>query len=240
MGIFIVFLTNGAHLAAVVGGYITLNLGWRWCYWVSAIMAGITWLVNLFCLPETLYHRDSHTGRSLEPVNQPWLTKFTFRSVRRRQRLTSFDFTHCLIMFRYPSVLFPGIYYTISYGVASVLFAVTGSAAFGKLYHFNPAQIGLAIGLSTFIGTLLGELCAGPVSDYLVFLHARSHSGDSVPEARLHAIWPGAFLVPLGVIIEGVCIQAHTPWPGPVMGIAIAAFGLQIISTNVYAYREFV
>ena len=27
MGIYVVFVSNGAHLAAIVGGYIALNLG---------------------------------------------------------------------------------------------------------------------------------------------------------------------------------------------------------------------
>ena len=139
-------------------------------------------------------------------------------------------------MFRYPSVFFPTLYYAISFGVGSVLFAVTGAAAFGKIYHFDSAQVGLAIGLSTFIGTLIGEAAAGPVSDYFLLLYTRAHNGESAPEARLHAMWPGAALVPLGVIIEGVCFQAETHWAGPVMGIGIAAVGLQIISTNVYAY----
>lgn len=35
MGIYVVFVSNGAHLAAVVGGFTALNLGYRWCYWVS-------------------------------------------------------------------------------------------------------------------------------------------------------------------------------------------------------------
>jgi hypothetical protein len=49
-------------------------------------------------------------------------------------------------------------------------------------------------------------------------------------------MWPGFILCPAGVIIEGVCFQYETHWSGPVMGIGIASFGLQIISTNVFAY----
>ena len=139
-------------------------------------------------------------------------------------------------MLKYPSVILPTFYYSISFGVGSVLFAVTGSAAFGEIYHFNTAQVGLAIGLSTFIGTLIGELAAGPVSDHILLLYTRSHGGVSRPEARLQATWPGAFLIPAGVAIEGACFQYKTHWAGPVMGIGIAAFGLQIISTNIFAY----
>lgn len=96
--------------------------------------------------------------------------------------------------------------------------------------------IGLAIGLSTFIGTLIGEISAGPVSDRLVYLHAKAHIGDINPESRLYAAIPGAILIPIGVIIEGLCFQFKAHYTGPVMGIAIAAVGLQIVTTNIYAY----
>ena len=139
-------------------------------------------------------------------------------------------------MLKYPSVLLPAVYYSISFGVGSVLFAVTGAAAFGSIYHFNTAQVGMAIGLSTFTGTLIGELAAGPVSDRILYLYAKSHRGMSKPEARLQATWPGFILLPAGIIIEGVCLQYKTHWAGPVMGIGISAFGLQIVSTNVFAY----
>ena len=140
------------------------------------------------------------------------------------------------MMLRYPSVLLPAVYYSISFGVGSVLFAVTGAAAFGSIYHFNTAQIGMAIGLSTFTGTLIGELAAGAVSDRILYLYTKTHGGVSKPEARLQAIWPGFILLPAGIIIEGVCLQYKTHWAGPVMGIGISAFGLQIVSTNVFAY----
>ena len=236
MGIYIVFVTNGAHLAAVAGGFIALNIGWRWCYWIPAIIVGVNWLVNLFCLPETLYHRDNASGQKLQNTNTSWLKLYTFNGVHVTRKLRAWDFTHVFVMLKYPSVLLPAVYYSISFGIGSVLFAVTGAAAFGSVYHFNTAQIGLCIGLSTFIGTLLGEISAGPVSDRILYLYMKTHNGQTKPEARLQAMWPGFFLLPVGVIIEGVCLQYKTHWAGPVMGIGIAAVGLQIVSTNTFAY----
>jgi MFS family permease len=236
MGVFVVFVSNGAHLAAVVGGFAALNIGWRWCYWIPAIVFGINWLVNVFCLPETLYHRNNATGQSLQPHNQPWIRLFALNGVHIKRRLTLWDFTHVFIMLKYPSVLLPALYYSISFGVGSVLFAVTGAAAFGSIYHFDTAQIGMAIGLSTFVGTIVGEGFAGPISDFILNAHTKRHRGDAKPEVRLQAIWPGFIICPAGIIIEGVCLQHKTHWAGPVLGIGIGAFGLQIISTNVYAY----
>ncbi|MCJ1379825.1 hypothetical protein MMC17_002928 [Xylographa soralifera] len=236
MGIFIVFLTNGAHLAAVVGGLTAKYAGWRWCYWLGAIILGGSWIVNVFCLPETLYHRDQITGQSQQPRTRSWAQLLTFRGVYITRPLYPADFLHVFAMLAYPSVLLPTLYYALSFGFGSVLFAVTGSAAFGGLYHFDTVGVGLAIGLSTFVGTLLGELLAGLVGDRLLYLYRKAHEGDPKPEARLQAIWPGFILLPVGVIIEGVCFQYRTHWASPVIGIGIGCFGLQIVSTNVYAY----
>lgn len=161
----------------------------------------------------------------------------TFRGIPKTDRkLRASDFTHVFYMLKYPSVLLPTIYYSLSFGFGSVMFAVTGAAAFGSIYHFDTVGVGLSIGVSTFVGTLVGELSAGPVSDFLLLQYRRRHGGDPKPEARLHAMWPGVFLLPFGVIIEGVCLQYKTHYMGPVMGISIGAFGLQIISTNIFAY----
>jgi MFS family permease len=32
MGIYTFFLTNGPHVAPLIGGYIAQNMGWRWCF----------------------------------------------------------------------------------------------------------------------------------------------------------------------------------------------------------------
>lgn len=94
----------------------------------------------------------------------------------------------------------------------------------------------MIIGIPTLIGSIIGELCAGPVSDWILYLHTKRNNGVSTPEARLQAIWPGWVLMPAGVIIEGVCLQYRTHWIGPAMGMAVGLFGLQIVSTNLFAY----
>lgn len=137
MGVYTVFVTNGAHVAAMIGGPIAKYLGWRWCFWIPAIILGSAWVLLLVALPETLYHRDNSTGESLQgPVS--WLGLFIFRTrsggVKRKLKL--WDFIHVFLMLRYPSVLLPALYYAIHFGLGSVLFAVTGAAAFGSIYHF--------------------------------------------------------------------------------------------------------
>ncbi|KAL2004461.1 hypothetical protein VTN00DRAFT_3490 [Thermoascus crustaceus] len=235
MGIYVVFVTNGAHIAAIVGGFTAKYVDWRWCYWVPAITLGATWLINLVLLPETLYHRDPSTGMS-RGYTESWWQLLSLTGTPFKRHPAWWDFTHCFLMLKYPSVVLAGLYYSIAFGVGTVLFAVTGAAAFGSIYGFDTAQVGLAIGLSTTVGSVIGELSAGHVSDQILYLSAKRHAGEPKCESRLQTTWPGSFLLPAGVIIGGLCLQYKTHWSGPVVGIGIGSFGLQIVSTSIFAY----
>jgi hypothetical protein len=133
-------------------------------------------------------------------------------------------------------VLLATIYYSIAFGVGTVLFAVTGAAAFGRIYGFDTSQVGLAIGVSTTVGSCVGEFMSGSFSDKVLQRAVERNGGTADPESRLWATLPGALLLPIGLVIEGVCLQFETHWAGPVMGIGIASFGLQIVSTPIFAY----
>ena len=78
---------------------------------------------------------------------------------------------------------------------------------------------------------------AGGLSDRISNRRAMARSGQRrKPEDRLVGLLPAIILLPLGIIIEGVCIQQKTHWIGVGMGIGIASFGLQIATTIVYTY----
>jgi hypothetical protein len=55
-------------------------------------------------------------------------------------------------MARYPSVLFPALYYGAQYGFASILPAVTVASIFSAAFHWNTLEIGLAYGGALSIG----------------------------------------------------------------------------------------
>jgi hypothetical protein len=141
-------------------------------------------------------------------------------------------------MAKYPSVLFPALYYASQYGFASILPAVTVAHIFSARFGWNTLQIGLGYGGALTIGGCLGELAAGLVVDGIIVRERRRLGGiDPPPEARLKAIWTGEILVPVGLLIYGFCIQypgAH--WMGSLMGMGIACFGIQVITTTCYTY----
>ncbi len=198
-------MTNGAHVAAIVGGFTAKYAGWRWCYWVPTIILATTWVVNLACLPETLYRR----GPLTDAAQSKTASRLSILGLRARAKGTRpglWEITHCFIMLKYPSVILGCLYYSIAFGVGTVLFAVTGAAAFGGTYKFDTVGVGLAIGVPTTVGSVLGELVSGAVSDNVMYLANKRKNGNAKFESRLYATIPGAFLLPTGVIIQGVCL----------------------------------
>ncbi|RDB25095.1 hypothetical protein Hypma_007426 [Hypsizygus marmoreus] len=286
MGIFTLMLTNGAHLAPIVGGYVAKDLGWRWCFWVGAILNGAMFFICLFFMPETLFDRppDIETTKlttelddieeckaSPQPIYgeqfiSPPLTLKTYLNrlwifdLERppSRRLQSGDFiVKPLSMLKYPSVAFPALYYAVTYGFASIEPALTLATLFTEIYHFDTVRNGLANGVSLLVGASLGELCSGLVTDAMMQRARRKalEQGINAPaEVRLQGIWTGAIAVPVGLLMcvnkllssvderdtiitaDGLTIHFAMTFIAPCIGMAVACFGVQIITSVCYTY----
>lgn len=237
MGIFTFFLTNGPHLAPLIGGFTAQNIGWRYCFSIPAYVQFALVAITFFGLPETLYSRRPETTSTTYQTNS-YLDLIMFRSKHLPDRqLQLADFSRPFTMLKYVCVLMPALYYMVGFGYGSVLFASTGSVVFRQFYNFNLIQTGLILSLPLLIGSFIGELNAGRFVDWLIFKHAQRHDGQRPPEPRLDALWL-ALMLPIGVLIQGICIShsATTSWVGNAFGMGIANFGLQVATTTVYAY----
>jgi hypothetical protein len=181
-----------------------------------------------------LYSRKPTTTSSSDYKPASYTDLLLFKRGRLANRnLRATDFLEPFYMLKYISILIPGLYYMISFGHGTVLFAATGSSLFAKFYHFNVAQTGLLLSIPLLIGCLIGEFNAGWVTDYMVYRYAKKNDGVRKPEARLDAIWL-ALLLPIGVIIDGVCLTHYKTvgWVGAAFGMGIACLGLQVATTG--------
>ncbi|GLB37958.1 putative major facilitator superfamily protein [Lyophyllum shimeji] len=274
MGLFTLMLTNGAHLAPIVGGYVARSLGWRWCFFVGAILNGAMFVFCFFFMPETLFDRDpdvethitspselddgegstSQDGSPFaggEPFISPPMTMKTYlnrlwivdleRPPTRKLKPSDFVIKP-FSMLKYPSVAFPALYYAVTYGFASIEPALTLATLFTEIYHFDTVRNGLANGVSLLVGASLGELCSSPVTDAMMQRARRRALKHGVPapaEIRLQGIWTGAIAVPVGLLIcmyNGLTIHFATTFVAPCIGMAVACFGVQIVSSVCYTY----
>lgn len=198
-----------------------------------------TLVINLLCLPETLYHRQP--GNNNNDAGYKERSRLDLLLFRRQKigakKLKANDFFKPIYMLRYIALLIPALYYMTCFGYGTVLFALTGASLFAKFYHFTVSQTGLILSIPLLIGCLIGEFNAGWLTDWLVRRHAMRNDGHVKPEARLDAMWFG-LLIPVGTIIVGVCFShfMKVSWVGPAFGMGIAGLGLQVSTTVIYAY----
>jgi MFS family permease len=102
-------------------------------------------------------------------------------------------------------------------------------------YNFDSAQIGL-MSLPSFIGTTLGALLIGPISDRSILYLAHRNHGVYEPEMRLWAMAPFVPFVPAGALMFGIGLNNGLSWPIVAVGYAICNFGTAPISTIALTY----
>ena len=230
MGMFTVLSVNGSHIAPLVGGPLGQFLGWRWCFKFAAVCNAVMLAVVFFAFPETLHVPASKGADAERQQNGEIGTGLTSKSYLKQLKLHSHNpsvrlrwkqfVLPSLKMARYPSVLFPALYFGTQYGFASILPAVTVAPIFSEVYDWNTLEIGLGYGAALTIGGSLGELAAGMVLDGIVKKEIKKRNGKAPPpEVRLKAIWTGEIFVPIGLLIYGFTMQYRTHWMGPLFGM---------------------
>lgn len=227
-GIYSIFVTNGAHIAALIGGYIGQAGGWQWDYWTGVILTSFALFLAVFLFPETLFCRDAVALARKRHERTYVQMLFDFRHNRSQTREIHIrDFFYAFRMLSYPSVLFPFWYYTLSWTFINVLPAISLASIYTKFYHLKSGPIGVCLGISLTIGSVLGELCAGRASDTVMYRMAKRHNGERKPEYRLYLSPLSAIFMPAGVLIFGGLL-GKTGYAGPLVGLGIGkpyAFG---------------
>ncbi|KAK5222111.1 hypothetical protein LTR72_006368 [Exophiala xenobiotica] len=238
-GIWIWIAQSGPFVAPMVTGILIQETNWRWSLWLMAILCGAILVVMFFFLPETLYIRN------LEDVDHiP-----TGEEVKHRKRLfaqTSFgrisprpldfiEFFRPLYMLRYPSVGLMALAWMAGVAMPDIGISNIIPLAYGGVYGWGPAGQGYA-NAGFLVGSFLGEVTAGNVSDFYIRWRVKKNGGVFVPEMRLHCMIPGLVIMPFALAGFGATIQHKTHWMGPTAMMALTIFGYQQLVSLGMAY----
>lgn len=209
--------------------------GWVWIYRTLAIVNGVQFILYFFLSPETLYIRNGHNPTTSRAPVSLYRQYFVFGKIGQFP-LTFRDFWSPLTLFVYPSILIPSIAYSIVFGFASVLLTVEIPDLFAEKYDFNSEQIGLQF-IGTIIGSVIGEQLGGFGSDFWMRRKSAGGSRRLDPEYRLWISYFGYITAIIGLVVFVEQLKKATTYNiTPIIGIAIAAFGNQVITTVLITY----
>ncbi|KUJ15138.1 benomyl/methotrexate resistance protein [Mollisia scopiformis] len=215
----------GPVVGPVAGGFLAEAKGWRWVFWVIAIVAGALTITMLLFLRETYSVRllELKTRRLRKRTGNK-LLKSKHDKGMTPKRLFQRSITLPLrMLFFSPIVLLFSFYMAVIYGYLYLLFT-TITGVFEGEYGFSDGIVGLTY-LGIGIGMLLGLVIFGIVAKATV-KRLEAKKGELKPESRLPIMIPGTLCIPVGLLIYGWTAEYHVFWLVPIIGTLFVGFGL--------------
>lgn len=199
----------------------------------STQINGVQLIAYFFLGPETRYIRSGPQLKKLDSI--PGYC--TFGRIDPRP-LRFRDFIHPLGLWRKVCIVLPAVASSMTFMFGNTLIAVEIPALFGEKFGFNAQQLGLQF-LGMIVGSVIGEQFGGSFSDYWMKMRARKTEMKTPPGHRLWLSYVGFMLTIVGLVVFLVRTQQAPDghWNiTPVIGIAIAAAGNQIVATILITY----
>lgn len=134
-----------------------------------------------------------------------------------------------------PAVAYMSLVYGVMLAWSTVMTTTLSGWMILPPYNFTAAQIGL-MSLPPFIGSTIGSLVCGPLSDWVILWLARRNKGIYEPEMRLWVMAPFLPFAPAGAFMFGIGLNNGASWPVLAVGYAICSFGTTPISSIALTY----
>ncbi|KAH8109264.1 MFS general substrate transporter, partial [Phellopilus nigrolimitatus] len=103
-------------------------------------------------------------------------------------------------------------------------------------YNFKAGPVGLIAGVGPFIAAFLGNVIAGPLSDWVVKWMSRRNGGIYEPEFRLMMVFPLFITTTMGWFGWAVSANLEQLWIGPEIFFSLINFGQAVASIAVVSY----
>lgn len=235
MGIFFIGPLCGPLFAPIIGGALAQGWSWRVTMWFMVAYGGVTVILILFALPETLVSRkplvsdvgaepSEPVSRQLSRVSSRQVVQFTTRWLRML-KITFLDPLKIVLYLRYPAVLLIVYYSSITFCGLYVL-NVSIATTFGtEPYNYSTLIVGLLY-IPSSVGYFITSIFGGRWMDKIMQREARKanrydENGNMIyhPEDRMREnAWLAAVLYPAALIWYGWAAQKGVYWVVPVCG----------------------
>ena len=229
----------GPAIGPIAGGFIAQDTTWRWVFYSTSIAAMLVQVLGFFFMPET-YAAALLQKKKKELIkitgNKELHTEFDTPNRKFSSHIgTAFKRPFKLLLTQ-PIVQVLSLYIGFVYGVLYLVLATfpilwTSPAFYGESIGIAGLNY-ISLGLGFFIGTQI----AAKTADRIYKSLKAKNGGEGRSEFRVPLMFPGAIMVPIGLLIYGWSAQYRLFWVVPNIGTAIFAAGNQLVFQNCQTY----
>jgi MFS family permease len=210
------------------------------CMWISPalvipqdiqtknhLQAGVLAVMSFIFMRETYEPTllARRAARLRKETNNPSLrSKFDLTNQTTRDVFLQAIVRPSKMLFLSPIVFSLSLYMGVVYGYLYLLFT-TLTLVFQNQYGFSSGNVGLTF-LGIGVGSMLGLVIFGLVSDLIVKRMSKRGKGEMKPEYRLPPLIPGSLLVPMGLLLYGWTAEKGDHFILPILGTMFVGLGL--------------
>jgi multidrug resistance protein len=216
----------GPVLGPVIGGFLAQAKGWRWAFWLQAIVSGSTLLLGAVFLRETyavaiLEHK---TQRLIRETGDRDLVSALRDGTPGKEHFKRAIIRPIKMLLFSPIILLFSLYMALIFGYL-YLFLTTFPTVFQEQYGFNTGVTGLSY-LGVGIGSFVGLIMAGKSSDPLYAQLTAKNHGVGRPEFRLPPLMFTCPLIVIAFFWYGWSAEVKTHWIVPIIGTSLFGMGM--------------
>lgn len=227
-GVWAMSVNLGTMAGALFMGFVAQRESVQIVYYIFTAINAAQVVGYLLFGKETLFNYDDLTKNETNRFKQ--LVKF--RSIIPEFRLDFKTILRPFIYFTNYRIFIATVAYAIVFTHDNIATNVEIPEVMYVKFGMGPQALGLQF-LGLLIGTLIGEV-GGYLSDKFQAWGSKNKRGSSF---RLWVTYPGFATSVIGIIVFGVQIDKITTYNiTPLIGLAICAFGLQVMTSPLIAY----
>ncbi|PPJ50520.1 hypothetical protein CBER1_07744 [Cercospora berteroae] len=227
----------GPAIGPIAGGFVSEYSTWRWVFWSTSIMAFFVEILGFFFLQETyaatvLAKKKRRLIKLTE--NKDLHTEFDNPSRSFANHLGVALKRPFILLFTQPIVQVLALYIGYVYGVLYLVLASFPTV--WRTQYNESVSIGGLNYISLGLGFLIGTQIAAKFADRIYKRLKAKNNDIGRSEFRVPLMFPGAAMVPIGLLIYGWSAQFKVHWIVPNIGTAIFAAGNQLVFQNCQTY----
>ncbi|KAI1349158.1 cycloheximide resistance protein [Xylaria sp. FL0043] len=236
----------GPIIGPIAGGFLSGAKGWRWNFWVLAIISGFITVVMLLVMKESFgpVILQRKTERLRKQTGNPLLRSKLDIGLSPSDFFKRSAIRPIKMFIKSPIVCIMALYTALTYGYLYIQFT-TMTEVFQGQYGFSTQLVGLSF-LGLGIGSLIGVLIYSGTSDK--YIRRKAAEADKLaeetgaekqgmkPEYRLPLLPLGAICIPAGLFIYGWPAQYKVHWIVPIIGTGFTGIGNILVFFSIQTY----
>lgn len=228
----------GGAIAQYAPNIISKHGNWRWVFFSTSAAAVLVQILGFWFLKET-YGAALLGNKKKELIkitgNKELHTEFDTPNRSFKAHIGTAFKRPFKLLFTQPIVQLLSLYIGFVYGVLYLVlstFPLLWKTKYNESNIFIAALNYISLGLGFFLGTQIAAKTADRIYKSL-----KKKNGDvGRSEFRVPLMFPGAVMVPIGLLIYGWSAQEKVFWLVPNIGAAIFAAGNQLVFQNCQTY----